>query len=93
MKRCFFFIFIRKKQLFCRKNIAANKLQNAANEEEKTMKKRWSVLAALFLTAGLTACAGTGAEQTQSAAEPPSAVETEAVSYTHLDVYKRQVRC
>ena len=41
------------------------------------MKKRWSVLAALFLTAGLTACAGTGAEQTQSAAEPPSAVETE----------------
>ena len=34
------------------------------------MKKRWSVLAALFLTAGLTACAGTGAE-------PPSAVETE----------------
>ena len=41
------------------------------------MKKRLSVLAALFLTAGLTACAGTGAEQTQSAAEPPSAVETE----------------
>lgn len=42
------------------------------------MKRRWSILAALFLAAGLTACAGNGAVSETESAAGAAQVETEA---------------
>ena len=58
-------------------------------KEGEKMKKNLMVIVALLLTAAMLAgCSGTSANAPAASAGDEG---TQAVSYTHLDVYKRQL--